>query len=254
VADPVLLTLAEVDVGVRPGRQSSELMKDDVEDRPVVMELPANAKRADPTLVDGVVGQIRGILALTVSRGMDEVGQLLLREFFDNNPTLYSSVSPTKHASLRLLMDRCETMDLPVRRTFLANALQLAVFTRNLPESSVFLQLPPSHRIELLRLRSADRAESLAAAAVEKKMTVKRVRDAVRKEREKTKSSRGRKPAPPIMKAIAACVKALRDESTGRLCFRRDDVTSLDPEQLLETRSMAANLSKRMDELAKLLD
>ncbi|MFO0754971.1 MAG: hypothetical protein U0359_00650 [Byssovorax sp.] len=217
--------------------------------------LPVNATTADAKLVDGVVGQIRDILAQTVSRGMDDVGRLLLREFFDDNPALYTSTSHTKHASLRLLMDRCESMELPVRRTFLANSLQLAVFTRGLAEGSVFRQLPPSHRVELLRLRSAERAESLAAAAMEKKMSVQKVREAVQRERARSpKLRRGRKAAPPLLKVLGLCVKGLRDESTGRLCFRRDDVTGLTEEQLGEARSLAGTLAKRVEELAKLLD
>ena len=80
--------------------------------------LPASATTADPALVDRVAEQVRDILLKTVSRGMDRVGQLLLRELFDDTPALYTSGSHAKHASLRLLLERCGTMDLPVRRTF----------------------------------------------------------------------------------------------------------------------------------------
>ena len=98
--------------------------------------------------------------------------------------------------------------------------------SRQLPDGSSFLQLPASHRVELLRLRSADRVEVVAATAVEKRLTVKKIRDVVRKEREKTKSSRGRKPTPSLLRALNGCVRALRDESTGRLAFKRDDIGS----------------------------
>ena len=104
---------------MRTGEAKGQIVKRD--GHPVssnrAKELPANATKADPVLVDGVVGQIRTILAQTVSRGMDEVGRLLLREFFHNDPARYSSQSHAKHASLRLLMERCESMELPVRRT-----------------------------------------------------------------------------------------------------------------------------------------
>lgn len=93
-------------------------------------EVPTSARTADAALVDGVVEDIRAILAKTVARGMEDVGRLLLKRFFDDNPALYSSSSHAKHASLRLLLERADSMDLPVKRTFLANSLQMAAFSR----------------------------------------------------------------------------------------------------------------------------
>ena len=93
----------------------------------------------------------------------------------------------------------------------------------------------------------------MAAAAVEKKLTVKKIREAVRKERERTKSNRRRKPSPSVLRALRACVRALRDESTGRLVFRRDDIASLTEDQQGVARGLAETLGKRVDELAKLL-
>lgn len=215
--------------------------------------VPKSATTADAALVDGVVEDIRGILVKTVARGMEEVGRLLLKRFFDDDPALYGSSSHAKHASLRLLLERADSMDLPVRRTFLANALQMAAFSRQLPDGSSFLQLPASHRVELLRLRSADRVEVVAAAAVEKRLTVKKIRDVVRKEREKTKSSRGRKPSPALLRALNLCVKTVKDESTGRVRFRRDDVAALTDEQRDAARVLTETLAKRVEELTKLL-
>lgn len=217
------------------------------------IELPASAAAEDAELVAGVVEEIRGILAKTVARGTDEVGRLLLREFFDDNPALYTSTSHTKHASLRLLLERCETMELPVRRTFLANSLQLAAYSRRLSEGSPFLQLPPSHRVELLRLGAVEKVENLAATAVEKNMTVQKIREVVRKEREKHKSTRGRKPTPEILRALALCIRAVRNEDTGRLMFRQDDVNQLTEVQRGELKKMLESLTQRLGELSELV-
>ena len=87
-----------------------------------VVALPSSAEKVDRELVERAVSHIRGELAKMVARGMDEVGRYLLQTFYDDDPELYFSASPNKHASLRLLIERCESIDFPVSRTFLANA------------------------------------------------------------------------------------------------------------------------------------
>lgn len=99
--------------------------------------LPGCAIREDPGLVSRVCEDIRTVLAKTVGRGMDEVGRILLREFYGDNAAAYLSTSPTKHASLGLLMDSCETMDFPVKRTFLANALRMVAFEQRLNDTGL---------------------------------------------------------------------------------------------------------------------
>ena len=193
--------------------------------------VPASAIKVDSELVDRAVEHIRNVLGKTVARGMEEVGSYLLKEFYGNDPEAYYSSHPSKHASLRQLLDRCDTLDLPVKKTFLANAIRMAALVHELPRETQFLQLPASHRVELLKVKAPDRIEQLAARAVESKLTVAKLRDIVRKEKEKTKSPRGRKPVPLVLRSLGAAVRMLRDESTGRLLFRRDDIDELSEEQ-----------------------
>ncbi|MBI5535960.1 MAG: hypothetical protein HY898_24785 [Deltaproteobacteria bacterium] len=216
-------------------------------------DLPPSAIVVDHDLVERAVEHIRNILGKTVARGMDEVGSYLLKEFYGNDPALYSSSNPSKHASLRQLEERCETLDLPVKKTFLSNAIRMAVVLHALPAETRFLQLPSSHRVELLKVKTPDKIEQLATRAVESKLSVQKLREIVRKEREKTKSTRGRKPTPPVLRALGASVRMLRDETTGRLAFRRDDIDALTDEQMDEARAQADMLAKRVEELLKLL-
>lgn len=217
------------------------------------LELPPCAHVPDKELVARATSEIRSILAKTIARGMEEVGRYLLREFYDDDPSLYRSTSHSKHASLRLLEAQCETLDLPVRRTFLANAIRIAVLSRELPQGAKFLELPPSHRVELLKLRSHDKIERVAARAVEGKLTVKRVREIVRKDRERNKTTRGRKAAPPPLAAIRSCVRALRDESTGRLAFRKEEFLEMNEGDLDEAATLVEVLLRRAEEFARLL-
>ena len=217
------------------------------------LKLPSCARQEDKSLVARAAGDIRAILARTVAHGMAEVGDYLLREFYDDNPALYRSASHAKHASIRLLEQRCGTMELPVRRTFLVNALQIAVLSRQLPKGAKFLELPPSHRVELLKLRVPEKVEQVAAKAVEANLSVQKVREIVRKDRERSRSSRGRRPTPAPLAALRLCVRSLRDPETGRLAFRKDEISGMDDEALAEAVELLEVLMKRAEEFVRLV-
>ena len=217
--------------------------------------LPASAAKVDRELVERAVSHIRDELAKTVTRGMDEVGRYLLQTFYDDDPELYLSASPNKHASLRLLIERCESMDFPVSRTFLANALRMAAVSKGLPRAATFRRLPSSHRIELLRLKAPENVERLASRAISQKLSVQKLRALIQKEVERNSagSDRGRKRTPKVLRAIEACLRALRDEETGKLLVRRSDVDDMTEEQLALAQTALASLEKRVVDLRRLL-
>lgn len=218
------------------------------------LSLPRSAERADEALVDRAVVHIRSVVEKTVARGLDDVGTYLLREFYDDDPELYRSSSPAKHASLALLLDRCESLELPVHRTFLANALRVVSVQRQLPRSASFRQLPPSHRVELVRVGEPEKIEQLASQAVEEKLSVQKLRTLVQREQDKAKEpGRGRKRSPEVLKAIEACLRLLRDEDTGRLLFHKRDISKLTEEQLSRANTTLTTLEKRVAELRRLL-
>lgn len=220
-----------------------------------VVVLPASADRLDRDLVDRSVSDIREIIARTVSRGQDEVGRYLLREFFENDPEVYLASGPNRHASLRRLIDRCESIELPVSRTFLMNALRLAVIAQALPRAASFNRLPPSHRVELLRVKEPAKVEKLAARAVDGKLSVQKLRSLVRKaeDRDRNAPGRGRTAAPAVLKAIESCLRLLRDEETGKLLFRRGDVSAMTEEQQARAETAFRALDKRVADLRRIL-
>ncbi len=217
------------------------------------LDPPKCADTADGALVDRAAAHIRSVLTKTVARGIEEVGEYLLKNFYRNDPSLFRSWGGRNHASLRLLEERCESLDLPVSRTFLSNALRMAVTMKTLPANSRFLELPASHRVELLKVKNTDKLEHLAERAVEGKFTVRKLRSVVAREKRKSKSTRGRRPTPPVLLAVAHCVRKLRDSGTGRLAFRRDDVSPLSERHRAELTELHDSLRKRVEELGKLL-
>lgn len=230
---------------------ASTAAQDESEDELV---LPSSAEKADRELVDRAVAHIRDVLARTVARGLDDVGRYLLREFYDDDPQLYFSAAPKKHASLRMLIDRAESLELPVSRTFLANALRLAAVVKKLPENATFHALPSSHRVELLRVREPEKLEKLASKAVENKLSVQKLRTLVKREAERGKNgSRGRKPKPEVLRALDQCLRLLRDADTGRLLFLKGDVAALTEEQREQAATALRSLEKRVIELRRII-
>ncbi|MCL2726687.1 MAG: hypothetical protein FWD69_19885, partial [Polyangiaceae bacterium] len=199
------------------------------------------------------VAHIRDVVSKTVTRGLDDIGTYLLREFYDNDPALYFSSRSSKHASLRMLIERCESLELPVSRTFLGNALRMAAVTKQLPRASTFRQLPPSHRVELLRVRAPEKLEQLASKVVEGGLSVQTLRTMVQEEQNKGASGRGRKRSPVVLKAVEACLRTLRSEETGKLLFRRSDVTEMTDEQRAKADAALKSLEKRVAELRRIL-
>jgi hypothetical protein len=219
------------------------------------LAIPASAHKLDRRLVDRSVVQIREIVGTTLARGLDEVGAFLLKAFFDDDPEVFFASGPNKHTSLLKLIERCDSIELPVSRTFLINALRVAVTSRALPRASTFNQLPPSHRVELLRVRKHETLERLATRAVEGKLSVQKLRTLVQKTEVRSKDApgRGRVAAPDVIKAIEGCLRLLRDEESGKLLFRRGDVTDLTEEQWERASAAFKVLDKRVADLRRIL-
>ncbi len=86
----------------------------------------------DKQLIDEAVTWIRGRIAVTLSRGAQEVGDYVLDKFFNGDPVLAMSKNPHKNASFRALAERCGTQELPVAKTWLNNAVGVAVGHRRI--------------------------------------------------------------------------------------------------------------------------
>lgn len=158
----------------------------------------------------------RALLGMAEARLFEELGALLLKEFYDDDPELYESTSHSKPAALAEVASRCEKMGLPFGRTYIGRALQIAVLARRLRKQAQFWKLPLSHRAELLPLGAPDKIEAMASRAVKENLSVRSVRALVRIERlrrfgdgRKGSMTRGRKPYPKTMKAVVESKKLL---------------------------------------------
>ena len=209
----------------------------------------------DEDLVDKAVDHIRSVIERTVEKGLEEVGTYLLKTFYSNDAEAYFSHQPVKKASLSLLVERCNSIALPISRSFLADALRVAAISRHLPSNAPYRQLPVSHRIALSRVDDVARRDRLAMKAAENELSVKKLRALVQKEVERQRASgaSSRRGVPPIVKALEAVVSLLRDDETGRLPFKRADVKELGPGYRERADAAYAQLVPRFDDLERLM-
>lgn len=195
------------------------------------------SRTADPLATKGAQANTERVAAASAfirerlkeaDAGLRAIGDYLLDEFFDGDPDTYAA-RERKDASLRALLKRAGTLEVPISKTALSNAIGLAVVTRQLGATSTFSQLPQSLPIELLPLRDTGAIELLAIDIDSSQMTVREVRQVVRDMKPKT--AKGRPPKPRVVQAVEALVRVLGDGPSCRLELAPDEVAALSAEQ-----------------------
>ncbi len=206
---------------------------------------------ADRALVASVKIELRELITRTLDKGIDEVGDLLLARFFDGKAERYGGDNP-ENPSLDLLLDECGKSGLHVSRTFLGNALRLAVFRTRLGKESAFQKLDPSHRIELLCLGDAedsdtrDDVEMFAAESLAHDYSVRQLRQEV----EVFRGLPERRKA--VGPALDTCMRNLTNHETGELLFTSKDFAGVTAEQLDHVEVQALALKRHAEALVAL--
>lgn len=215
-----------------------------------VRDQQSNRAPADADRVADACAFIRDTVK-QADAGLLAIGNYLLDQFFDGDPATYAARA-RKNASLRALLKHAGTVDVPISKTGLSNALGLAGLRRQLGEDSAFSRLPQSLAIELLPLRDPQHIERLATDVLSwPGFTVRNLRDAVRAMKPNTGSGRRRKPR--LVEAVEALARALGDGPNGQLELGADDVAALSPEQRESTRIALGYVRDRVAALREML-
>ncbi len=211
----------------------------------------AKPEVADERLVSEAAKHIKATLEATLTRGLIDVGTYLFEKFFDGDEERVRSHNPLKNASLNLLAEKCGTPDLPVSRSWLSSAVNVAVMCKALPGSSgqSYRQLPSSHQTALLPLREPKLVEEMAERAVKNEMPVRKLRELVQKKVvSKREDRRGRPSKSVILKALDRSLKVFTLES-GRKSFTKAQVAELDVDETKAAREKAQELMERLKAL-----
>ena len=206
----------------------------------------------DYARVERAASWIHKKLIETVDRGSREIGEYVLKEFFKGDPEFASSRDPYKNASFRDLADKCGTPEIPVSKSWLNNAVAVAIMIQQLPQgATAYKQLPLSQQIALLPLRDPTKVERIAKEAAANVWSVRRLHEVVARKRTKTpkdESKGGRSPTPVIVKTLTRSLKLFTLES-GRRSFTNAQVKELDEEQRKDAVESAEGLIEQLKDL-----
>lgn len=210
--------------------------------------------KVDEKQVDEAVAKINHILQDTLFKAVTAVGDYLFHVFFHDDPALVSSKDPNKTASFRALAERCGA-ELPISKSWLHNAVGVAVMRRALPDGATYKLLPPSHQTALLPLRNPLTAEKLAKRATDKKMSVRQLKEVVNEEVAKGRddeSPRGRPRTPTITKALVRADKVFTFDDGRR--FTKAMLDELGEDEVPGTIKAAKSLVARLTVLIEKLE
>jgi hypothetical protein len=213
------------------------------------------AEVIDSRLVDEACRHITDLLQRTFFKGISEVGEYVLRRFFDGDPEQARSRNPLKNASYRALVDRCGTLALPVSRSWLNAAVNLAIQDRILAgQSDAYDRLSPTHKVRLLPLAGEDRKViQLAERAARREMSTRQLREEVARELAKLpKGPAGRKPQNPIVTTLNRATRTFTLDG-GRHSFRKTDVNALTDDEAAAVQESAQKLMERLRDLMQKL-
>jgi len=201
------------------------------------------------------VAWIQTTLIKTLHKGVAEIGDYVFDRFFGGDPERLHSRAPNKNASFRSLLERCESVDLPLRQTALYEAVASAAMRSLLPaRDSAYKKLPPSHQAALLPLRDPERVEKFAERALQKGLSVRDVREAVSKEMAGTNGEQGgRRKKPLIVKTLNRSLALFTLES-GRRSFTKAHVEELNDTEARQALTSARDLITSLQKLVEKLE
>ncbi len=184
--------------------------------------------------------------------GLCAIGSYLFNTFFDGDPDVYAAKGGN-YAALRGLFKRAGSAEVPVSKTGLSNALGLAILTHRLGPESALSQLPQSHATELLPLLEPEIIERAANDILASpETTVREVRAFVRDA--KPKRGVGRRPKPPVVRALQAFARVLGEPSNNPCALTSDDFAALTREEHASTLDMLANVREHLGALQDILE
>jgi hypothetical protein len=240
--DSSLFVASEDEAGMEASRSHGKMRK-------------ADPLWIDKKRVDEAAAWISEKIAATLRRGAEDVGEYLLEAFFSGDPELARSKNPYKNASYRALAEKCGTAELPVSKSWLNNAVGIALMLRQLPDTATaFRRLPPSYQQTLLPLRDPDKIEEVAKQAMARELSFRELRQVVaeKRAREEVSELRAGRATPGLIKALKGSLRLLRT-SDGKPLYSAIDVKKLDEWQRKDANAFTQELLAELKDLNRKL-
>ena len=190
--------------------------------------------------VEASVKFINNKIAETVFRGSIEIGEYVLKYFFNDDVELASSLDPFKSASYSAL---CSHPDLAVSRTTLARMVRVAAQERFFIENNVDTdKLQYVHRIELIKLENDDKKLELVQTCIESSLTSRKLIPLIREARPAPEESIERVATRMANKHIAGLEYLLGGPTVPTVINDMDQLRIIEKETRQKLRQTAASV------------
>ena len=127
--------------------------------------------------INEAVFKINEIFEKTIQKGMLEIGQYILKTFFDDNIELVTSQNPNKEVSFKKLTERT---DLEVSQTGLLQAVKVAAQEKKLLAEENYKKLNYSQKVALLPLKEDDKKKDFIQKIEDEQLSVRQLKEKVR--------------------------------------------------------------------------
>lgn len=170
----------------------------------------------DESLVEEAYSELRNILVNHLRKGMLEAGKYLIEKFYDNDVELARQKSSPKKASLNKLKKKLQNSDGNApSKTWIYDAVNLAVDHHDYANDSVYGKLGHSHQVNLTYVKDPDKKKTLIKETAKNEYTVAKLKKEIAK-------AKGKKE--PVTLGMLRDVEALKKRDLPEL-QEMDDVT-----------------------------
>ena len=199
----------------------------------------------DPALIDKSVEFINNALSKTIFKGSLEIGNYLLKNFFEDDIKLASSKNPHKPVSFQEL---CKRDDLGVHPSTLSRMVRVASQERYLIDGKANVDdLTYSHKLELIKLPNDKKKLKLVERCHNLKMSCRKLSENIFKTRQKKRGMI--EPSP--LKLISNVDKLIEGTQIPTLLSKPDKLESMRPKTRTEIRERTSNLLQKMTTITK---
>jgi len=163
----------------------------------------------DESLVEEAYSELRNILVNHLRKGMLEAGEYLIKKFYDNDIELARQKKSPKKASLNKLKKKLQNSDGNTpSKTWIYDAVNLAVDHHDYVKDSVYGKLGHSHQVNLTYVKDPDKKKKLIKETAKNGYTVAELKKEIAKAKGKNE---------PVTLGMLRDVEALKRRGLPKL-------------------------------------
>jgi hypothetical protein len=209
----------------------------------IIMTETKDVTVVDQELIDRSVEFINEKIMKTVYKGSIEIGEYILKHFYNDDINLVRSRSPFKSVSFQEL---CKRDDLGVGPSMLSRMLNVASQERYFLQNNANLEgLSYSHRVELVRLDDNEDKLKHLEKCIQEKMPLRTFREYIN-----NIIPIGIKEPTPL-KLISNVEKLIDNASIEKLASQTEKLEGMTPKTRAKIRERVDDLLKKMDDITR---